>query len=283
MRLGYCISMAAQDSGRIGLARLPELADAGFDYAEVPLAQVMALDDDTFRREVLPAFDAAGVPCEANNNFLPGTLRLTGPRPDRDAALAYVEKAMDRAHAMGSRVVVFGSGGARNAPLGFSLETAASQYLEWLREFGGMAADRGIQLVVEHLNRLETNVIATFREGVLAVESMAARGTGMLLDTYHFHIGNEDPALIARHTAAIGHVHLARTCGRGLPREGDEGDAALSIAALRAGGYDKRISIEAYLDDPVQGLEKTAGLVRRLWASMDPDLRRTNPDVPTHL
>ena len=109
MRLGYCISMAARDEARIGLHRLPELVQARIDYAEVPLAQVMALDDTAFHTEVLSALDAAGIACEANNNFLPRTIRLTGPRPDREAALAYAARAFDRARAMGSRVVVFGS------------------------------------------------------------------------------------------------------------------------------------------------------------------------------
>lgn len=265
MRLGYTVSMAAQDDARIGLHRLPELVRAGFDYAEVPLAQVMALDDAAFRDQVLGALDAAGIPCEASNNFLPREIRLAGPNPDREAALDYAARAFDRARAMGSRVVVFGSSASRNAPAGFPLETAAGQYLEWLREFGSMADDRGILLVVEHLNRLESNVMTTFREGVTAIGAMSARGTGMLLDTYHFTIGNEDPAYIARHVKEIGHVHLARALGRGLPREGDEGDTALCLAALAAGGYDGRLSIEAYLNDTTTDLALAAAHVRGLW------------------
>ncbi|MBP7401891.1 MAG: sugar phosphate isomerase/epimerase [Clostridia bacterium] len=266
MRLGYTISMAAEDDARIGLHRLPELVRAGYDYAEVPLAQVMALDDAAFAHDVLGALDDAGIPCEANNNFLPRSIRLTGPHPDRDVALDYARRAFARARAMGSRIVVFGSSGSRNAPSGFPLETATAQYFEWLREFGSLADDHGLLLVVEHLNRLESNVVTTFREGMEAVKDLRARGAGMLLDTYHFHIGNEDPALIVRHASAIGHVHLARTCGRSLPCDGDEGDVAISVAALAAGGYDGRISIESYLDDPVLGLGRAASLVRRLWA-----------------
>ncbi len=276
MRLGYTVSMAAQDDARIGLHRLPELVRAGFDYAEVPLAQVMALDDDAFRVQVLDALDAAGIPCEANNNFLPREIRLTGPHPDRKTALDYAARAFDRARAMGSRVVVFGSSGSRNAPAGFPLETAAGQYLEWLREFGAMADDRGIRVVVEHLNRLESNIMTSFREGVTAVGAMSARGTGVLLDSYHFTIGNEDPGFIARHAKSIGHVHLARTFGRGLPREGDEGDTALCLAALAAGGYDGRISIEAYLNDPATDLAQAAAHIRGLWDGRTGSAMQTN-------
>ena len=63
-------------------------------------------------------------------------LRVTGPDIDRDQQTVYVRKAFDRLARLGTQIVVFGSGGARRVPDGFSKDDALKQ----LVDFGRRAA-----------------------------------------------------------------------------------------------------------------------------------------------
>lgn len=49
MKFGYCVNMIAQDNHGIGYEQLPMLKRVGFDYVELPLAQIMTMGDRAFR------------------------------------------------------------------------------------------------------------------------------------------------------------------------------------------------------------------------------------------
>ena len=71
----------------------------GFDYVELPMAQMMAYDEASFEQLFVLPLREAGLPCHCCNNFFPGSIRLTGPEADHAAAVAYAERAMARAEA----------------------------------------------------------------------------------------------------------------------------------------------------------------------------------------
>ena len=50
MKLGCCTNLIARTSDGIGLEFIEKLAEIGFDYAELPLAEMMALSDDDFSK-----------------------------------------------------------------------------------------------------------------------------------------------------------------------------------------------------------------------------------------
>lgn len=50
MKLGCCVSMCGTDEDRAGLRYLPAVAEAGFDYVELPIAEIMQLDNAEFER-----------------------------------------------------------------------------------------------------------------------------------------------------------------------------------------------------------------------------------------
>ena len=41
MRYGYCVNMLAEDTYGVGYAWIPRLAGLGFDYVDLPMAQMM--------------------------------------------------------------------------------------------------------------------------------------------------------------------------------------------------------------------------------------------------
>ncbi|MFT4007604.1 MAG: hypothetical protein QM683_19040 [Lacrimispora sp.] len=61
----------------IGTGYIPALASSGYDYMELPLAQVMALSEEEFE-QLLSEVEQSGIPCECCNNYFPASIRQTG-------------------------------------------------------------------------------------------------------------------------------------------------------------------------------------------------------------
>lgn len=255
MKFGYCVNMLSlPGSDASGREWIPMIAKLGFDYAELPLAQMMAYDDADFERLFAQPMRENGLSCHCCNNFFPASIRLTGPETDREAILAYAEKAMSRAEKLGAKKIVFGSSGARNYPAGFAREEAQKQFVDVLRMLEPMAEKHGITLVMEHLNKLESNLLNSLHEGVELVNKVQQPHVRCLLDNYHMMLGGGTPDDIREADGLLRHVHLARVLGRSLPCEGDEVDWKAVFAALKEIGYDGDCSIEAYV--PVENREE---------------------------
>lgn len=239
--------MIAKDAAGIGFDHIPMLKRLGFDYVELPLAQMMALDDEAFRQGPLAALEASGLPCLSCNNFFPAAHQLTGPEADWPRALAYAEQALARAAALGAKRVVFGSSGARNAPLGFSIDKAHDQLAELLPQLGDLAAKHGITLVIEHLNAAESNLVNSFAAGLALAKRVNHPNVAALADFYHLRLAGEKVEGILEGRGRLEHVHLARVLNRSLPLPGDEEDYAALFQAFKDIGYDGTVSIEAYM------------------------------------
>jgi sugar phosphate isomerase/epimerase len=245
MKFGYCASMAAQDSTKIGYERIPALRKMGFDYVELPLAQIMSLGEQAFRDGPLAMVERCGLPCLRMNNFFPGSQRLTGPEADHDSALSYAQTAMERAARLGVTVIVFGSSGARNRPIGTSLKQGLDQMASLLAHLSPKAESYGITIAIEHLNMMESNLVNRFAEGCALARQVDRKNVGALLDTYHMALAGEPLSSVLDGGSLLRHVHIARTLGRSLPCPGDEEDYAALFETLRRIGYDGCVSLEA--------------------------------------
>lgn len=229
------------------LDRLDDLAAWGFDYAEPALAPIAALDDAAF--EALRRKAAASpIPVEASNNFVPAEIRLTGPEVDPERVRAYVERALGRAEALGVKLVVFGSGGARRVPEGFPRERAREQLKGFLRVCAGVITRRGygMDIGVETLRRAETNILNTVAESLALVREVDHPRIRLTVDFYHLAEENDDPDVLLEAGARVAHLHFANPRGRVFPRDaGEEPRYAPFFIALRRIGYGGRISLEA--------------------------------------
>lgn len=112
MKFGCCINMIASGEDKIGAEHIGLIKQAGYDYLEMPLAEITQLSDSAFE-DLLCMVQENGLPCEACNNLFPASVRLTGQSADSSTIQAYLERAIPRAAALGAKVVVFGSGGAQ--------------------------------------------------------------------------------------------------------------------------------------------------------------------------
>jgi sugar phosphate isomerase/epimerase len=260
MRVGMCASMIAPERDGIGIDAAGLVATIGFDYIELSLAHMAALEEAEFR-VVAARLDRAGISCEACNNFFPPRVRLTGANADLASALAYATGALTRAARLGVEVVVLGSSGAKNVPDGFPLAAARRQLLALLRGLAPLAERNGITIVVEPISRPEANFVNLAAEGLELVREVDHSSIRLLVDYYHLAAEAEDPEIIRTAGPALRHVHFATPGSRGFPLQWDDRWGPC-FAALGDIDYGGRLSIEAFTSDLVADGPRALEVIR---------------------
>lgn len=263
MRFGYCINMIAPKPGEVGYETLPMLKEAGVDYVEMPLAQMMELGDEAFYAGPVRALRESGLSCLACNNFFPAFIKLTGPEADEGLILTYAEKALARAGGLGAKRVVFGSSGARSVPIGTSIVDGIDQLVALLPKLGGIAARYGITLVIEPLNPSESNLVHRFAHGLALAGRAAHPNVAALADYYHMVLSGDSVEELRYAGDRLGHLHIARPLGRTLPTVGDDAHYEDFFRVLGELHYEGTLSIEAYMR-PEQGANDIAESLRYL-------------------
>ena len=254
MRFGCCVDLT-------GLA---VVTAAGYDYAELAAAQVLRAEEpESAFAETLRAVREAGVPVEAFNGFPPGHLKITGPEVDEARVERDVSVALERGTRLGGQVV--GSAGARNVPDGFPVAEAWRQLVAFFHMAGRQAEQVGMVLAVEPLNRGESNIITSVAEGLRLVEEVDHPAVQVLSDLYHVAVESESVADTAQAGARLVHVHVADS-GRLYPGSGAY-DYAGYVGALRAAGYDRRISVECAWGDFAAEAPRALVFLRTVWTS----------------
>ena len=251
VQVGVCTPLKDIDAART----------AGFEYLELGTSEIAALSDADFE-SAAAHIKQVGLPVPVTNLFLPATLKVTGPELDQEEQLRYVRKAFARLSRLGTGIVVFGSGGARRVPEGFSKEDALKQLVEFGRRIAPDARTHNITIAIEPLRRQETNIINSAAEGLELVNAVDHPNFQLMIDFYHLASEREDPAIVLRAREHLRHLHMANPQGRVFPLTWDEYDYAPFFANLRQIGYDKRISIEASAKDFALEAPRAIALLR---------------------
>jgi len=252
MRYGLCCDP--------GLARVA--ADAGYDFFEFSVRSfLMPREDDAAFQAMLEQIRAVPMPCEATNCFLPGDLKITGPDVDAQAVEQYVATACRRAEEAGVEVIVFGSGAARNAPEGFPRDEASAQLVAFCRMLGPIAAAHGRTIAIEPL--CDSNMLTTVAETAALVKEVDHPAIRLLVDSFHWGRKNEPTEDIVANGSLLAHVHLGTVENRLVPGA-EEYDFGPFFDALRRGGYDGRVSVEAGAPDPPNDLPRALALLKSL-------------------
>jgi len=240
MLLGLCTS---------AIANAAVIAPSGLDYVEENVQTFLApegpLGEYTTR---LSASAGAARNLRAACCFLPTSHRCVGPQVDEPRLLAYAASAFARAQRAGIDIIVFGSGGARAVPDGFSSATAFTQFVSILGQMAPIAARHALTIVVEPLNHGAVNFINTIDEGAEVVARVDHPHVRLLADLFHMLRNGETPDAITRHGSLLAHAHIAEQETRSAPGvKGD--DFRPFLRALRQTGYDRRLSLECTFAD----------------------------------
>lgn len=240
IRLGVCSTPA----------NLQAVQALGYDYLEYSFSTVAKMSDPDFEA-LLKTATGSKIKIEAMNGFLPGDIKVVGPKVDNDQITRYLKPSLARADRLGTRIVVFGSAGSRKVPDGFSRDKAMEQLVAFLRLTSDLAKPYpGLTIVVEPLRTQESNIINTVKDGLELVKKVDRPNIRLHADLYHMAINKEGvDGVLEAGSVYLKHTHIANPADRVYPKAGDAFDYKPFFEALKKIGYQGRLSIEAGTKD----------------------------------
>lgn len=144
---------------------------------------------------------------------------------------------------------------------------AYGQLREHLAPVVDHAADAGVRLAVEPLNRYETSLLNTVDQTLEALDGLPSEHCGIAFDVYHANIEEQDvPAAIRRAGDRIAHVQVCAN-DRGAPGA-DHLDWPGIVAALDEIGYAGPLVIESFTAENAT-IATAASIWRPLAATQD--------------
>ena len=248
MKFGIYYAYWAREWGGAFAPYISHVRRLGFDILEVACGN-FHLENDAFFRELRQIAAAEGI-------------QLTGgygPRPEHNLAspdTAKVEYAL-RFYADIFRKMELADirsiGGALYSywPVdfksGFDKEADFARSVSGMRRLADLAADRGIDLNMEVLNRFEGYLLNDCAECLRYVEAVGKPNVHVMLDTFHMNI-EEDSFTEAIHLAGsrLGPVHVGEG-NRKPPYAGGRMPWAEIGSALREIGYDGSVVMEPFV------------------------------------
>lgn len=230
-------------NGQVGtaeLALLPVLQAMGYDGVELPL-----FDPDGFPVDLIRARLAeTALHCTVSTAMPPGINLIDADR--RAAGVAFLRRVIEQAAVLGAQLIC----GPLAAPVG---ERRGRGYTaaEWascvqgLQAVGTIAADHGITLALEPLNRFETFIVNTVADGARLLDEVNQPAVGLLLDTFHMHIEEKNSAAAIRHAARhLKHFHASEN-DRGIVGSGQVPWPSI-FGALQDIQYNRWIVVESF-------------------------------------
>jgi len=202
----------------------------------------LTVDEATFEKN-LSAFAALKTKIYCLNIFMPGDMKLVGPKVDEEAILQYARGVFKRCQLAGIDLVIWGSGGARRVPDGWDNARAHDQFVGIARKVASVAKEYHVTLALENLNSTETNFINTVDEALKVVKEVDHSNFRLCVDIYHMLMENESPAIIAKTKKYLVHCDIAERDGRTAPGVHGQ-DFVPYLTALKKVDYHKVIILE---------------------------------------
>ena len=219
------------------------LKKTGYDGVEIPLFN----GDPAHYEKVGAALSDYGLACTAVTVIPDAAHNPISPEPqERAGALAYLEWAVDCSAAIEAEVWC----GPYDQPLGVFTgqgpsEDEKNRAVDVHRAVADRAQAAGIALAIEPLNRFECYFLNTLDDAVAYAARVGHPNLRAMYDTFHGNIEEKDPVgCVATHAAKLGHFHVSAS-DRGTPGR-DHIPWAETFRALRGGGYDGWLTIEAF-------------------------------------
>lgn len=243
MRFGFCTGFATGFAEHIDFEMLRDIKWAGYDYAELPLMQIAAVEEAEFEK-LSRTFEELALGCDASCNLFPGSVRVTGKNANPKKIGAYLDAAFERSEKLGIKKLVFGSSAARDLDSDTSPEDGWRQLTELCRaQLAPRLEKHGMTMVIEPIARAEANFINTLEEGMRLTKLADHPRVTLLADTIHLLRNGETAEELRKYLPAIDHIHVSEL-ERALPAEEYSKELGKMLDALCAFGYDKTVSFE---------------------------------------
>jgi D-psicose/D-tagatose/L-ribulose 3-epimerase len=226
---------------------LQKLKATGYDGVEVPV--FAGCGDVPHYQKVAQALKDNGLQCTTCTVMPDGEHNPISPDPNsRQGAVDYLKWVLDCNAALGSEVLC----GPYYQPLGgkfFSGTGPTAEEKQWAVEVHRTVADyaqqAGVTLAIECLNRFECYFLNTIADGVKHAKRVNHPNFGVMFDSFHANIEEKNPVgAVRKNVQTLRHFHVSEN-DRGTPGKGHVPFGRL-FKALRRGGYDRWLTIEAF-------------------------------------
>ncbi len=267
---GHALVWAGDWSAEGARAAISGAARSGYDYVEIALLDPWKVDI-AMTRDLLAEY---GVRAHASLGLSPTTDVTSTDASIIAKGDELLRKATDVLHGLGGTElcgVLYCSLGKYPGPA--SRENRANSVAA-MQRLSDYAADKGINVNFEVVNRYETNIMNTGIEGLAFLDEVNRPNTFIHLDTYHMNIEEDgmEKSVIAAGDK-LGFVHIGES-HRGYLGSGNV-DFDTFFAALKKINYQGPITFESFSSAVVDpALSNALCVWRNLWSDSD-DLAST--------
>lgn len=266
MKFGINTFLFTSPFNNDSISLFPKFKKWGFDSVEIALEDASHINPKLIK----VALDKNGLTCGSICAAMGPGRDLRGTKEEQNTAAKYIKDVIDIMPVLGCPILV----GPLYSSVGRAEPVSEEDYkTQWdavvanLKDLTGYAAQKGVKLAIEPLNRYETDFINTAEQGLKMIADVNSNALLLHLDSFHMNIEEKDPyKAIMSAGDKLGHFHA---CGsdRGTPG-GDHINWDKISAALSQLGYDKQIVIESFTTD-VKVIAKAASIWRKLEPSQE--------------
>ena len=270
MKLGINLYLWADEMHDGLMPVLESLKRIGYDGVEVPIFE---LDEVGWARWG-QRLGELGLQRTANTVIAPEHDPVSPDPSVREAAYDHMRGVVDCSAAVGAPLLC----GPHQIALGVFTGSGPTdeewkRSVEHLQRVAEYAAESGVVLAEEVVNRFELYHLNTVDQAIQFVDEVGHPNCRIHLDTFHAHIEEKDPAAAIRRAGErIAHVHISEN-DRGVPGTGSVAWDA-TFEALRDIGYDGWLTVEAF-GNFLPNLAAATRIWRQLFESEDQLARDT--------
>lgn len=244
-----------------------KIKDMGFDIIEVAVEKKELVDWQKLKEII----KETGLKVTISGAFGPERDISSDNPKIRQQGLTYITDCIKIARDMGSPIF----GGPVYSAVGktrFISEDQKKKERDWcvenLKEVGKVAADYGIIVGFEPLNRFETDMVNTADQAISIIKAVASPNIKVQLDTFHCNIEEKSIPDTIRKVGKELLCHVqGNECDRGTPGTGHLDWVGIKDALTEI-GYDQAIVIETF-GEVSEEIAKAASIWRPLANSSD--------------
>jgi D-psicose/D-tagatose/L-ribulose 3-epimerase len=238
---------------------LPLIRKMGFDAVEIAYENKGNFDPQEMRKKI----EDNGLVCSSVCGAYGDGRDLRGSAAEQKGGLEYIRDCVDVCRQLGASVFC----GPHYSRVGrTAMETPEARKEQWdtvvrnLREAGKYAADQGIALAVEPLNRFESDFLNLTSDALRLIADVGSPALKVHVDTFHMNIEEKSMArAVIESGPLLYHVHASEN-DRGAPGTGLIDWKSLKDALVSI-GYDHFVVMESFTPE-VEIIAKAASIFR---------------------
>jgi D-psicose/D-tagatose/L-ribulose 3-epimerase len=202
------------------------------------------------RTQMVKDMEAAGIECVGLHWLLappPKGLHFTTPDAAvRAKTVAYLNNLIDFCGDLGGTAMIFGSPKQRNT-LDISIEEATKYFADGLAQCADHAVARDVKILIEPLDKTQTDVVNTMEEGVKVLKQVNHPAIQTMFDFHNTLDETEEfDVLVEKHFEYIGHVHVQEMDGNYLGTGDGVNQYVKAFQKLKDLNFNKWVSLEVF-------------------------------------